>query len=63
MNVAQLREEIELEKQRMACEEQNAALKFVKMFSKTNEARNIEQEAWSAFCHTLMLSSEFVYVE
>ena len=43
--------------------EQNAALEFVKLFSKTTEARNIEQEAWAAFCHTLMLSSEFVYVE
>ena len=43
--------------------EENAALEFVRAFSETSDANDSEQDAWGAFCHTLMLSSEFVYVE
>ncbi|MDG1896927.1 MAG: DUF1549 domain-containing protein [Fuerstiella sp.] len=43
--------------------EQQAALEFLQLFSETTETNNSEQEALAAFCHTLMLSNEFIYVE
>ncbi|MEO2027701.1 MAG: DUF1549 domain-containing protein [Fuerstiella sp.] len=43
--------------------EEDAAQTFVRMYSATIDTDNAEQEAWAAFCHTLMSSSEFVYVE